>query len=141
MMLYGEEFEKLYQSTINLHNRFELKQEPKQAFTVFREEIDEVLTTTTKEQILEELVDVIVTLFGIEIALTKAFEDEKSWRYSWLVILDLNRILTHYTETFDELPKMTEIQPFIDKVIVKNDAKTSETHTIVAGKITRKTSP
>lgn len=140
--MQNNKFTELINSTLELHQRFNTNQTVKQAAERVVEEFEECINAVEDENLnnlREEIVDVFVTLIGLALSFTKSTDGFEVFKHLWeiaRILRGIHALTTKYNITYDVLV------PYMDKVILKNNSKTSETHYLdnKTGKITRKPS-
>ena len=150
-MITHELLTRLWDSTASLFERFSVKQTPEQALANVLEEIHEFLLASTDDNRAEEAADVIVTVMGWCMALALP---DKQGRNDFIADVRLKaKRTTPYNDIIDlmdfrgwempiELMLAYTTAEHIERVIAKNDAKTSKTHYVNAdGKIARRVAP
>ena len=147
-MITHELLNRLWDSTLSLFDRFDVKQTPEQALANVLEEMREFLLATTDDNRAEEAADVIVTLMAW--ALPQNWFDNV-WLRAFMTEISRNETKkTSYLTTVNTLGAWNWGDTFryiiphttaehIERVIRKNDTKTSKTHYVNAdGKIARR---
>ena len=129
----------LYQSTVELHERFNTSQTVQQSLELFTEEYTETLNevpTGNKERLTEEFVDTLVTTIGVFRSIVKSENNLKNLNAMFLVIKKLHEL---YLVIRKNDISNEQLEKSFEKVINKNNAKTLETHTLdhSTGKIKR----
>lgn len=133
----------LYQSTVALHERFNTSQTVQQSLKMFTEEFNEVLNEVPSgniDKLTDEIVDCLVTTIGVFISISKTpnkMGDFEVYQAVFFMTKYLNDIYLIYRKNSISYE---QLETSINRVIAKNDAKTTETHELdkTTGKITRK---
>ena len=130
----------LYQSTVALHERFNTSQTVQQSLERFTEEYNEVLNEIPdahRDNIANEFVDSLVTIIGVLRSIDKSTNEKENYQAMFVVIKGLAELYFAIRKVHVE---NQHIQEAVQRVIVKNNAKTVETHYLdqETGKIKRK---
>lgn len=135
-------FSKLVQSTLDLHNRFGTAQTVEQSQQIFTEEYNEVLDAVSQgesvERISQEFVDAIVTVIGIFRSLFNS-DNIGAFSASTLFFM-IKSVYELYIVIRKNNVKPEDIEKAMVFVIEKNNNKSLGSHEFnsVTGKITRK---
>lgn len=133
-------FVELYESTVALYERFNTSQTVQQSLERFNEEYQETLNEVPLgdlNRLSDEFVDAIVTTIGVFRSISKSNNANENIQAVFFVMKHLHNLylVIRKNKVSDEL-----IEKSIDRVIQKNNAKTTNTHELnkATGKITRK---
>lgn len=131
-------FYELYQSTKDFHTRFNSNQDLITTWDIFFEEYNECVEHTDLANLKEEIVDLIVTSFKL---FEMIYNPESSIKQAFTAFFSMARCISDVALIAQKNGvKVEDLEVIFDKVIAKNNAKTTETHYLnpVTGKITRR---
>lgn len=134
-------FYELFKSTIDLHKRFDTKQDLNVSFDIFFEEYAECVEAVANndtDNLAEEIVDAIVTSIKVW---QNIFAESETTKQAFTAYFALVRSLHEISGLARKAElNLSDLEPYFDKVIAKNNAKTEETHylNLETGKITRR---